>query len=99
MEKISGYDDSLMSNSDREFDRIWKVREDAGVAGAMYGKTLSYDISFDVKEWEGLIRKVREETQANVMGFGHIGDGNLHLMIYLEAGQTFDDKYLFEAVA
>lgn len=32
------------------------------------------------------------------MGFGHIGDGNLHLMIILKPGQQFDDSYLFEQV-
>ena len=65
----------------------------------MYGPVLSYDVSFDVKEWDSLLKKVREESKAIVMGFGHIGDGNLHIMIFLEEGQTFDDKELFHLVA
>lgn len=87
-----------MSNNDKEFSKIWKMREDVGMAAAQYGKMLSYDISFDVKEWNGVVQKIRQETGANVMGFGHIGDGNLHLMIILQPGQTFDDSYLFEQV-
>lgn len=48
-----------MSNSDKEFYKIWKVREDVGMAAAQYGQMLSYDISFDVKEWDSMIRKIR----------------------------------------
>lgn len=73
-----------MSNSDKEFQRIWKVREDIGIAAPMYGEFLSYDVSFDVKEWNEMIQKIRRETGANVLGFGHIGDGNLHLVIILK---------------
>ena len=38
-----------MSNSDKEYSTIWKIREDVAVAAQKYGKILSYDISFDVK--------------------------------------------------
>lgn len=83
IEQLGDFEDAIMSNSDKEFHRIWKVREDIGITAPMYGEVLSYDVSFDVKEWDTTIKKIRRETGANVLGFGHIGDGNLHLMIIL----------------
>jgi hypothetical protein len=44
---------------------------------------LAYDISFDVKEWANMCDKLREETKAKVIGYGHIGDGNLHVNVIL----------------
>jgi FAD/FMN-containing dehydrogenase len=40
-----------MSNNDKEYFKIWKVREDIALAAQSKGKMLSYDISFDVKDW------------------------------------------------
>ena len=57
---------------------------------------LSYDISFDVKEWAVMCEKLRSQTKAKVIGYGHIGDGNLHVNIILKEGQQFDDSYVFE---
>jgi hypothetical protein len=47
------------------------------------GKMLAYDVSFDVTKWPGLVNRLRKETKALVLSYGHIGDGNLHLNICL----------------
>ena len=47
-----------MSNSDKEYATIWKIREDVAVAAQKYGKILSYDISFDVKEWVDMLKEL-----------------------------------------
>lgn len=44
------------------------------------GKLLAYDISFDVKEWTKLTAQLRK-TGKKVFGYGHIGDGNIHINI------------------
>ena len=43
-----------------------------------------------------MLAYLREATGCLVMGYGHIGDGNLHVNIVLPPGKTFEDKYLFE---
>lgn len=77
-----------MSTNQKEYNKIWKIREDVAVA-AVYekGKVLAYDISFDVREWPSLLTYLREKTQSHVMGYGHIGDGNLHVNIILPEGK------------
>lgn len=32
------------------------------------------------------------------MGYGHIGDGNIHINMILQEGQEIDDRHVFEAV-
>jgi FAD/FMN-containing dehydrogenase len=50
------------------------------------GKILAYDISFDVREWPDLLHKLRDQSKTLVLGYGHIGDGNLHVNICLKDG-------------
>lgn len=39
-----------MSNNDKEYNKIWKIREDVAVAAVREeGNVLAYDISFDVR--------------------------------------------------
>jgi len=72
-----------MSNNDNEYFKIWKIREDIALAAQKCGRMLAYDISFDVKEWANMCDKLREDTKAKVIGYGHIGDGNLHVNVIL----------------
>jgi hypothetical protein len=45
-----------MSNNDRDYSKIWKIREDVAVAAVKEkGKVLAYDISFDVRKWPDLL--------------------------------------------
>lgn len=56
---------------------------------------MAYDISFDVREWPSLLNNLREATNTLVMGYGHIGDGNLHVNICLKNGAEFKDSRVF----
>jgi len=57
---------------------------------------IPYDLSFDVKEWASFCDNLRKKTNSKVIGYGHIGDGNLHMSIILKEGQEFDDSCVFE---
>ena len=93
------FNDSIMSNSDKEYAQIWRVREEVALAAAREkGNCLAYDVSFDVREWPRMLQYLRQKTKEFVMGYGHIGDGNLHIHIALPEGKEFDDRYLFEEV-
>jgi FAD/FMN-containing dehydrogenase len=58
----------------------------------------SYDISFNIRKWGEFVEKARRDIDGYVIGYGHIGDGNLHLNICLERGKTFEEKDIFEEV-
>lgn len=55
----------------------------------------SYDISFDIRKWSDFVEKARRDVGGYVIGYGHIGDGNLHLNICLQRGRSFDESYIF----
>ena len=64
---------------------IWQVRE--GITGALSksGAVYKYDVSIPLAELYSLCEVMRsrlEPVGALVTGFGHLGDGNLHLNIY-----------------
>jgi FAD/FMN-containing dehydrogenase len=54
------------------------------------GLVWSYDISFDIRKWNEFVEKARKIAGGYTIGYGHIGDGNLHLNICLPKGKTFD---------
>lgn len=55
-EELSDFNDAIVSNNDKEYSKIWKIREDVAVAAVREkGRVLAYDISFDVREWPGLL--------------------------------------------
>lgn len=81
------FNDSIISNNEKEFHKIWRVREDVAIAAKMLGKVKAYDLSFDVKEWVDLVQHLRKTLKTDVMGYGHIGDGNIHVNIIAKEGQ------------
>jgi FAD/FMN-containing dehydrogenase len=55
-EELKDFDDAIVSNNDKEYNKIWKIREDVAVAAVREkGRVLAYDISFDVRQWPGLL--------------------------------------------
>jgi len=46
-----------------------------------------------------MLEELKEETKTEIFGYGHIGDGNLHVNIILKEGQEFKDSYIFEKIA
>jgi D-2-hydroxyglutarate dehydrogenase len=57
----------------------------------MLGKVKAYDLSLDVKEWVDLVHHLRKTLKTDVMGYGHIGDGNIHVNIIVD-GHQINDK-------
>ena len=65
----------------------------------MTGTILSYDVSFSISEWENLLEDLRKNLpNVEVLGFGHIGDGNLHINVCTQNNETIDDREVFERV-
>lgn len=63
---------------------IWDIRDSMGEALGKHGINISLDVSLDIAEFQTLVDLVRVEFRDHVRivtGFGHIGDGNLHLNI------------------
>ena len=88
-----------MSNNDQEYSKIWRVREDVAFSAKMTGKVLSYDVSFHVGQWENLLEDLRKHLpHVQILGYGHIGDGNLHINVCTQNNETINDREVFERV-
>ncbi len=78
--------DATIAASLAQEEAIWKLRH--GVTGEfkLAGKTMSHDTSVPVSEQPAFVRRVEEGVlaaypDANVMMVGHIGDGNIHVVV------------------
>jgi FAD/FMN-containing dehydrogenase len=76
--------DGIVAQDQTQFGKIWGIRESITQALSRDGVVFKYDISLPVKELYTIVEEMsaRVDGLANVcLGFGHMGDGNLHLNI------------------
>jgi len=95
--------DATIAASLAQEEAIWKLRH--GVTGEfkLAGKTMSHDTSVPVAAQPEFTARVDAAVtaawpDANVMMVGHIGDGNIHVVV-LFPHHRFADEAAFEAAA
>ena len=76
--------DAVVAKSQAESDAIWALRDDVGQP-FRNGPAFTYDISLPIPEMPAYVATVRRDLtarwpQAELTVFGHLGDGNLHLV-------------------
>jgi len=76
--------DAVIAKSQGERDRIWALRDDVAQV-ARNAPIFTFDVSLKLSAMEVYIRDVQESLRsrwpkATLMVFGHLGDGNLHLI-------------------
>jgi FAD/FMN-containing dehydrogenase len=76
--------DAVVAKSQAERDRMWALRDDVRQT-ARNGPTVVFDISLPISEMEPYLVEVRQALtgrwpKAALTVFGHLGDGNLHLI-------------------
>jgi|SRR5579871_1557232 len=76
--------DAVIAKSQGERDRMWGLRDDV-VQVVRNAPIFTFDVSLKIAEMEGYVAEVRERLfalwpKATLMVFGHLGDGNLHLI-------------------
>ncbi|KAK4687167.1 (R)-2-hydroxyglutarate---pyruvate transhydrogenase, partial [Tremellales sp. Uapishka_1] len=110
--------DGVLAQDTTQFQSIWSLRElipeSAGKAGSVY----KYDVSVPVGKMYGLVRDMRTRLRERgvlegdgghgkpiraVAGYGHMGDGNLHINIvadkYSDEIASIIEPYIYELVA
>ncbi|KAA0687607.1 FAD-binding oxidoreductase [Azospirillum brasilense] len=95
--------DAVIGASLSQEEALWKLRH--GVTGEfkLAGKTMSHDTSVPVAEQPAFVARVEEALRsaypdANVMMVGHIGDGNIHVVV-LFPHERFATADAFEAAS
>eukprot|EP00803_Ostreobium_quekettii_P000947 evm.model.scf_12EXC.5 EVM.evm.TU.scf_12EXC.5 scf_12EXC:51191-53645(-) len=76
--------DGALAQDTSQASNMWRVREGVTEALVRRGKVYKYDVSLPLAEMYALVEEMRERLPGDsirVVGYGHVGDGNLHLNI------------------
>ncbi|KAI8968015.1 hypothetical protein BDF20DRAFT_898394 [Mycotypha africana] len=102
--------DGVMAQSSDQIKTLWAWREKIPEAISKSGVALTYDVSMDVPLLYKLVKDTKEyfskkdmlgpgKVYSNLIGFGHVGDGNLHIMANLNKtdsdGLKLMDEFIF----
>lgn len=88
----NAFDDDIISNgviaeSETQSNALWELRESLpeAVLKAAQGGSLKYDISLPLDSFYDVVELSRDRVKdiegVSIVGWGHIGDGNLHLNV------------------
>ncbi|WP_084419996.1 FAD-binding oxidoreductase [Henriciella litoralis] len=76
-------DNAIIAESGQQADSFWHIRETIPLSKRAYGTAINHDVAVPVsaipeflKTTEAAIHKV--DNHAEIVAFGHVGDGNLH---------------------
>lgn len=97
--------DVVVGKSMREVRALWEVRDAVSEAVLHLRPFLSYDVSMPVGAMEAFTEEIieraaRDWPAAKIGLFGHIGDGNLHLVTDIDVEGTprpVVDRFVYEA--
>jgi len=84
--------DGTLAQSGKDAKALWAWREDAPLAMAKLGHVYKYDISLPVPLMYALVEATRARLAAHgrgdalAHGYGHLGDGNVHLNVVVPSG-------------
>ncbi len=77
--------DAAVAQSQAERDAMWAIRDDVGQTGQNW-PIFTYDISVSLNKMESYVKELRDDlnnqwADNTCMIFGHLGDGNLHVIV------------------
>jgi FAD/FMN-containing dehydrogenase len=87
-------EDGIVATDISKMKLIWSLRESIAEALLKEGVTYKYDVSLPLNCLYELVEEMKQRTEGVVkcvVGYGHIGDGNLHLNI---VGETHSKEIL-----
>ena len=87
--------DAVIARSLADSARLWRIRESAGELMAFVRPVTAYDVSLPIEAMERYLEEV-DRRAAPLLGpwplfvFGHLGDGNLHIVASAADGPALD---------
>lgn len=85
--------DGVIAQDISQASNFWRIREGISEASVKVGAVYKYDLSITVEKLYDIVEEMRCRLgdNAEVLGYGHLGDGNLHLNI---VSSKYDDNIL-----
>ncbi|CAD6929782.1 unnamed protein product [Tilletia controversa] len=106
--------DGVLAQDTTQVSGLWALRESIPEAAGKMGKVFKYDLSMPVEKMNELVEVMRARFEGKgmmgegkgiktVVGYGHIGDGNLHINIvadsYSPEIEAVIEPYIYEWIA
>jgi FAD/FMN-containing dehydrogenase len=79
--------DAVIAASQAQAEALWTIRDDIEGLFQSIAPSINFDVSLPIVAMEGYVAQVTEavrsewDEESSVVVFGHIGDGNLHIII------------------
>eukprot|EP00057_Strongylocentrotus_purpuratus_P002511 XP_003724670.1 PREDICTED: D-2-hydroxyglutarate dehydrogenase, mitochondrial [Strongylocentrotus purpuratus] len=76
--------DGTVATDGSKITALWSLRERIAEGLVRMGWCFKYDLTIPIKDFYGLVEETRlrlDGTDSTVVGYGHVGDENLHLNI------------------
>lgn len=96
--------DGTIAQDEKQAHSLWKLREDIPESLGRVGKVYKYDLSLPLDSMYQLVEemkmKLEDRKDIQVVGYGHLGDSNLHLNIiepvYNESTLSVIEPFVYE---
>ncbi|KAL1880670.1 D-lactate ferricytochrome c oxidoreductase [Diaporthe australafricana] len=105
--------DGVVAQDETQLKSLWGWREGISESSGAFGGVYKYDVSIPLKSLYKLVEEIKEKIQAagligdtdeypvvDVVGYGHMGDSNLHLNVcvrrYDKEVEKILEPYVFE---
>lgn len=98
--------DGTVTSEPAKMQTIWNLRESIAGAGLVEGYVFKYDVSLPLGKYYDLVPQLRDKLGDKalvVCGYGHVGDGNIHINVtvpkYTKEICSELEPYIFEEVS
>ncbi|XP_011151201.1 D-2-hydroxyglutarate dehydrogenase, mitochondrial isoform X2 [Harpegnathos saltator] len=100
-------EDGTLANETTKVNHIWAMRERISEGVLRDGYVFKYDISLPLSSYyeivEVLRERIRDPRVVRISGYGHIGDGNIHVQVsipeYYEDIAAQLEPFIFEYIS
>ncbi len=85
--------DAVVAQSKQQREDLWAIRDDIESLAKKLFPPITYDISLGIPQMDDYVSEVRQQLtehwpDSHMVAFGHLGDGNIHLVITVGSLET-----------
>jgi FAD/FMN-containing dehydrogenase len=101
--------DAVIAQSRRQRNALWAIRDDIDRMVNMLSPEVHFDVSLDFSRTEEFVEEVRAQLaerwpgSSRMVAFGHLGDGNIHLVMTTGSDSRNDlhevERMVYESLA
>jgi FAD/FMN-containing dehydrogenase len=78
--------DAVIAQSKQQREDLWEIRDDIEGLGKALHPVITFDVSLGIPQMDDYVEEVRKQLterwpDSRMVVFGHLGDGNIHLVI------------------